>query len=108
MLKAYLGIGTPELMIIFFIVVAVAMGFIAKNFGEKKGYSAGMSFAIGFFLGLIGLVIVLLLPDKKKEAADNSSALLNYKQLLDAGAITQEEFDAKKKELLNLDDDVSK
>lgn len=28
--------------------------------------------------------------------------LLKFKQLLDMGALTQEEFDAKKKELLNL------
>ena len=28
--------------------------------------------------------------------------LLKFKQLLDAGVITQEEFDKKKKELLNL------
>ena len=28
--------------------------------------------------------------------------LIKYKQLLDMGALTQEEFDKKKKELLNL------
>ena len=33
---------------------------------------------------------------------DSSSELLKYKELLDADAITQEEYDAKKKELLNL------
>lgn len=32
----------------------------------------------------------------------NADALLEYKKLLDDGAITQEEFEAKKKELLNL------
>jgi pyruvoyl-dependent arginine decarboxylase (PvlArgDC) len=36
---------------------------------------------------------------QQTSAADE---LLKYKQLLDAGVITQEEFDAKKKELLGL------
>ena len=36
----------------------------------------------------------------KKEEKDNIEQLLNYKKLLDAGVITQEEFDKKKKELL--------
>ena len=37
--------------------------------------------------------------DAKQEKED-VSALLKYKQLLDAGVITQEEFDAKKKEIM--------
>lgn len=36
----------------------------------------------------------------KEEEKDNIEQLLNYKKLLDAGVITQEEFDKKKKELL--------
>ncbi|MCC0696193.1 SHOCT domain-containing protein [Clostridioides sp. ES-S-0048-02] len=42
--------------------------------------------------------------DKKEESMCNSTAdeILKYKNLLDMEAITQEEFDAKKKELLNL------
>ena len=32
----------------------------------------------------------------------DAEELRRYKELLDMGAITQEEFDAKKKELLNL------
>ena len=36
----------------------------------------------------------------KAEEKDNVEQLLNYKKLLDAGVITQEEFDKKKKELL--------
>lgn len=36
----------------------------------------------------------------RKEEKDNVEQLINYKKLLDAGIITQEEFDQKKKELL--------
>lgn len=40
----------------------------------------------------------------KTETAYTSSAdeLIKYKKLLDDGAITQDEYDVKKKELLNL------
>ena len=37
----------------------------------------------------------------RKEENKDISQLLKYKELLDAGIITQEEFDQKKKELLN-------
>jgi|GEM_PF-4296880 len=37
-----------------------------------------------------------------QQQSSNIDVILKYKQLLDAGAITQEEYDAKKKELLNL------
>ncbi|MFN1845698.1 SHOCT domain-containing protein [Clostridioides difficile] len=42
--------------------------------------------------------------EDKKESISSSTAdeILKYKNLLDIEAITQEEFDAKKKELLNL------
>ncbi|MDI2789904.1 SHOCT domain-containing protein, partial [Clostridioides difficile] len=45
-----------------------------------------------------------VMEDKKEESMCNSTAdeILEYKNLLDMEAITQEEFDAKKKELLNL------
>ena len=41
------------------------------------------------------------MPDKTqgKEASD-AEALLAYKKLLDSGAITQEEFDEKKRSLM--------
>lgn len=40
-----------------------------------------------------------ILEPSSKSAADE---IMKYKQLLDAGAITQEEYEAKKKQLLNL------
>ncbi len=42
-----------------------------------------------------------VVPDKSgQNTIASADALVKYKQLLDDGAITQEEFDAKKKELL--------
>ena len=42
---------------------------------------------------------VLIPSSSNSSVADE---IMKYKQLLDAGAITQEEYDAKKKQLLNL------
>lgn len=95
-----IGIGAPELAIIVAIALALAFGYFAQQFGVKKGYGQGICFAAGLFLGFVGLIVVLLLPDKNEAKESNVDALLGYKQLLDSGAITQEEFDAKKKELL--------
>ncbi|MBQ2940785.1 MAG: SHOCT domain-containing protein [Clostridia bacterium] len=36
------------------------------------------------------------------ESTSNADELKKYKELLDSGVITQEEFDAKKKQLLGL------
>lgn len=96
------GIGGPEIAIVLLIVLWVVSGFIAKGIGEKKGYGAGLSFCAGFFLFILGIIIMAVLPDKsgKEKAVTSADALLKYKELLDAGAISQEEFDAKKKELL--------
>lgn len=99
------GIGGPEIAIVLLIALWVVSGFIAKGIGEKKGYGAGLSFCAGFFLFILGIIIMAVLPDKsgKEKAVTSADALLKYKELLDAGAISQEEFDAKKKELLASD-----
>lgn len=70
--------------------------------GEKKGYGSTLSFCAGFFLGVIGIVIMAVVQDKggANEEATSADALMKYKELLDAGAISQEEFGVKKKELL--------
>ncbi|MFN2937731.1 SHOCT domain-containing protein [Lachnospiraceae bacterium YH-ros2226] len=43
-----------------------------------------------------------LSASENSKAADAADEILKYKKLLDAGAITQEEYEAKKKQLLNL------
>ena len=95
-----LGIGAPELGIILLLLIAVISAASPRTSERKKGMGEGICFAAGFALGIIGLIIVLLLPDKNADAPSKLDDLLKYKQLFDSGAITQEEFEAKKKELL--------
>ena len=97
----FLGMGLPEFSIIFVgLLIALVFGYFAQKFGGKKGYGDAGCFAAGFFLGIIGLIVILLLPDKNEGKKTTAEDLMSYKNLLDSGAITQEEFDAKKKELL--------
>ena len=93
------GMGGLELMIIS-VIIGIVCGFVCKSQAANKGYSEAAFFCLGFFLGVIGLVIALLLPAKQSTSITNADSLLKYKELLDQGVITQEEFDAKKRELL--------
>lgn len=92
------------------IICAIVSGFIfgiATNvIGDKKGYDT--CFLWGFFLGIIGLIIILLRPNK--DTSNNNENLITseadelakFKKLLDEGAITEEEYQAKKKQILKL------
>ena len=75
--------------------------------GVKKGYGAEISFCAGFFLGLIGLTVMLVLEDKNHTKTARippvesvADEIIKYKQLLEEGIITEEGLSAKKTELL--------
>ena len=96
----------------YLIVLAIAagLGFIPANIAKKKGYSFGLWWFYGWMLFIVAIIHVNLIPDKnaQAEAVQGSAALgaadalKQFKELLDAGAITQEEYDAKKRQLLGL------
>lgn len=88
----------------FVIVMALVCTFGAQYIMQPKGYSPIASRALGFFLGPIGIIVALLVPYKKEDThseSDKAKALGEYKRLLDEGAITPAEYDAKKRELLS-------
>ena len=102
-----------------FIVGGLMMGvicaFASKTIMENKGYTDTTTYILlGFFLGIIGVIIAATKPDLNVAGArlgtpvqtstgnSNVEALKMYKELLDSGAITQEEFDEKKRQLLVL------
>lgn len=110
-------------MVFVYIFVAIIQGlicgFVAQVVSENKGYEDG--FFWGFFLGIIGIIVVACKPDnnssydsallsketeeekdKSEKELLNIQKLKSYKDLLDSGVITQEEFDKKKSELLDL------
>lgn len=84
------------------------------NWDNGKGYtdySVNWMFYVSLALQLCAAALMVIamtgkeLPfvfPKPTPKISNAEELRKYKELLDMGAITQEEFDAKKKELLNL------
>lgn len=122
---AYLTIFLP---LFFMLAISVALGFIPATIARKKGYSQGLFWLFGFFLFLPALIVACCIEDKTKPkpptavyvaqpyvqpyapsaapAAPSDSPspvdeLQHYKDLLDRGAISQEEYDAVKAKLLN-------
>ena len=71
-----------------------AMRDASKQKGGLAGLGAGMAFA-----NRIGNTAA---GTSDSKSADNITKLKEYKELLDAGIITQEEFDALKKQFLKL------
>ena len=71
----------------------------------------GIALVIGYNLSLkylpdsnlsLGEALASSDSSAKSNEVDRMEAISKYKELLDSGAITQEEFDAKKKQLLGL------
>lgn len=89
-------LGPRELLVILVpaLICSYASGSIAKN----RGYNPQTYYLLGFFLSIFGVLITYLMTKDGKSTS--ASDLLAYKELLDKGAITQDEFDRKKKEAL--------
>ena len=96
--------------IIFCIIVVqgIIFAYLCAYVGLKKGIKTG--FWWGFILSFLGLIILAILPAENikdtvktnniSKSEENIELIKKYKELLEVGAITQEEFDVKKKELL--------
>ena len=94
------------------LLAGVGLAFIPASIAKKKGYSFGLWWFYGFMLFIVAIIHVNLIPvnavapnlyyapsNSGQSAADE---LKKYKELLDSGTITQEEFDAKKRQILKL------
>ena len=88
-----------------FLAQAFIFGFITRAIARSKGYDGG--FWWGFFLGLIGLIVVAVRPSMTKVESDISNTAASYTQALerlasmrDQGILTEAEFNEKKQEIL--------
>lgn len=100
------GIGLFVVYVLIFFLAA-----IPANIAGKKGYSVVGFYFFGLFFFIIALIVALCLGDKKQFRNQQITNVNNispadeikkYKELLDQGAITEEEFQEKKRQLLNL------
>jgi uncharacterized membrane protein len=94
------------IILIVSLFVCILCGKAAESMASQKGYeNTRLYFWLGFFFSVIGIIVAACLTDKNAipNAPRTSSAdeIRKLKELLDMGAITQDEFDMKKQELLN-------
>lgn len=103
-------IAIPIINLVFLVLVSGA--------GTPYGYDElviNIVYLVFMFICLIGIIVLailkrsaLVIPKETNTATiimqqeSNADELKKFKELLDNGIITQEEFDAKKKELLGL------
>lgn len=90
-----LALGLP-------IIIRYIWGAICRKVAEDKGYSGSSWFWWGFFFALIALIVLITKPNQAPVSKEDNiiKFLQNYKELLDRGIITPEEFEAKKAALL--------
>lgn len=100
-------------VLFFYLIILCAIGSIwgvvTRNIIRNKGYKENW-FWWGFLGGLIAVIVALSKPDISNkyvpvntptdEEFENLKKIKAYKELLDVGAITQEEFEDRKNKLL--------
>lgn len=105
---------------LIYIIVGLAwcfgFGFATYEAIKKRGYNKSTAqswFFVGFFFGIIGLLLTVTKPDltaqkmysenlqtNNTEPKSKADELKKFKELLDSGAITEEEYNQQKKKLL--------
>lgn len=82
------------------LILAAGLAFIPANIAKKKGKSFGLWWFYGWMLFIVALIHSLLLPDPDAVQIGAADQIKKYKDLLDSGAITQQEFEEKKRQLM--------
>ncbi len=100
-----------SLITIILLADGVVWGFVTRAIVKGKGYENYNSwFWCGFLLAIIGVIVVACKPAVNatqsyalvQPQASEADELKKYKELLDSGAITQAEYESKKKQILKL------
>ena len=60
--------GFLALLLFFAFVIGMICGACASYLSSEKGYTGAGWFMLGFFLGIIGLLVAVGLPDKHARA----------------------------------------
>jgi hypothetical protein len=76
-----MDLGPAELGIVFAVLIfsvgiPLAFGFWVASIGASKGYSRNAFFALGFFTGIIGLIIALAISPKAAPLSGGAPAWL--------------------------------
>ena len=93
------------IVVVVCFALCYACGKVSESFVSQKGYdNPSMYFWLGFFTGVVGIIIAAIVPDKKPnpvvERMNEIDELKKYKDLFDSGVITKFEYEVKKREIL--------
>jgi len=99
------------------LAIAALLGLIPANIAKEKGYSFGLWWFYGWMLFIVAIIHVQFIPNKNEDSSSYRSSsipytppmqmsaseeLKQYKELLDQGVITQEDYDKKKKQIMGI------
>ena len=105
-------VTTSYMLGLFF---AALLALIPASIASKKGRSFGLWWLYGWALWIVAIIHVSMIDDKKDEPLPSyydkpefknkanlsvADEIKKYKDLLDSGVITEEEFQEKKNQLL--------
>jgi len=99
------------------LAIAALLGLILANIAKEKGYSFGLWWFYGWMLFIVAIIHVQFIPDKNAgkteyhpgsipychpSQTNSAYEIRQYKELMDRGIITEEEFEKKKKQILGV------
>lgn len=100
------------------LAIAALLGLIPANIAKEKGYSFGLWWFYGWMLFIVAIIHVQFIPNKNEEAGHGyrsssipysppsqlsaTDEIRQYKELLDQGIISEEEFEKKKKQIMGI------
>ncbi len=107
-------------MIVLYLIVGIICAFVCASMAKSKNRESGLWGVLGFFFGIFAVLILALLDRREPGAgmsavsgqpaypatqpalqpASTADEIAKWKALLDEGAISEDEFAAKKRELL--------
>lgn len=94
--------------LLIFVIIKALLALIPSNIAKNKGYRQGAWWFYGFFLIVIATIHIALLPDQNEKELPTpqqptetmtgsvAAEIGKYKDLLDRGAITPEEYERQK------------
>lgn len=95
---------------LFALAVAAGLGIITGKIAEKKGHSFWTWWFYGWMLFIVAIIHVQFIEDynapkrvatvEPRQTLGVADEIRKYKNLLDDGVISEEEFNKKKKELM--------
>ncbi|KAA0698291.1 SHOCT domain-containing protein [Neorhizobium sp. P12A] len=89
---------------ILWIIIGCICAAICSNMARSRGRGSGLWAVLGFFLGLLAILILAVMGNTNERltvsSASRGEEIAKLKQLHDEGVLTEDEFEQEKRQLL--------